>query len=280
MADPKAKIVAHLKSLGEHLYGIGEHTGKSVHNVGEHLHGAAGEFEKTEQELADAARSKVFRGTMDPVKGGPNTGSGTHVRIGNHGANVENISAKDAQKLAQMEKDFPDDLPMVILSKQPDFHGELKGDFKSPGESGPGNPGLFGHEISDPMQDELGRATIRARLLNGDDKGINYAAFKCIDEHGNPFILVGSSAGMHSERVAGIPLIGSNIKVTDIYSERMPCDRNPSYCGTWLHEWFGKANDGSPPDVRYRHLYDDTTKNSTVTGLVKKDARHWLDHYS
>jgi hypothetical protein len=276
MGDPKAKIVAHLKSLGAHLHGIGEHTGKSVHNVGEHLHGAAGEFEKTEQELADAAKSKVFRGRMDPLNGGKNPMPGDHVSIGNHGANVRSISDKEAKKLAQMEKDFPDDLPMVILHKQKDFHGTIKGDFSSPGKSDAHTPGLFGHQINDPMQDELGRATIRARILNGDKKGVNYAAFKCVDKDGNPFILVGHSAGMHSERVVGIPLIGSDIKVTDIYSERTPCDRNPSYCGTWLHKFFGGSNNGSPPDVRYKHLYDDTTTNSTVTRNVKKDAAGWV----
>ena len=279
MGDPKAKIVQHLKSLGSHLHGIGEHTGKSVHNIGEHLHGAAGEFEKTEQELADAAKGKIFKGTMHPAKGIPNVGSGTHVKLGDHGMKLDSLSDAEAQKLAKIEKDFPDDLPMVILHKQKSFHQKLKGKFKTPGESSATNKGLFGNEIDDPINDELARATIRARLLNGDDKGINYAAFKCVDKEGNAFILVGHSEGMHSERVAGIPLIHSGINVTDIYSERQPCDRKSSFCGTWLRQWFGSSNYGSAPDVRYSHLYDSTTDNSVVTGKVRKDARHWLHHY-
>ncbi|NUR57495.1 MAG: hypothetical protein HOV87_02105 [Catenulispora sp.] len=279
MGDPKAKIVAHLKSLGAHLYGIGDHTGKSVHNIGEHLHGAAGEFEKTEQELADAARSKVFRGTMDPLDGSANKGSGAHVRIGNFGAMVDNISPAEAAKLAKIEKDFPDDLPMVVLKKQPDFHGEFRGEFKTPGPSGPNTPALFGHQINDPINDELGRATIKARLINGDTSGVNYAAFKCYDENGKPYILVGHSEGVHSERVAGIPLVDSSTRVSDIFSERTPCDRKSSYCGTWLHEHLGDSNSGSAPDVRYHVLYDDTTKNYDVTKHVIKDAKHWLKHY-
>jgi hypothetical protein len=279
MGDVKAKIVLSLKSLGEHLYGVGDHAGKSVHNIGGHLHGAAEEFDKAEQDLADRARSKVFRGTMDPLDGTANTGSGAHVSIGNFGAKVENISAEDAAKLAKIEKDFPDDLPMVILKNQENFHGILSEQYKRPDDFGPKAPGLFGHQINDPIDDELGRATIRARLLNGDDQASNYAAFKCFDANGKPYILVGQSDGRHSERVLGLPLINSSTNVTDIYSERGPCSRGGSYCANWMHEHLGDANYGSAPDVRYHVPYDGSLSNYKVNQHIKRDARYWLEHY-
>lgn len=228
---------------------------------------------------------QVFQAVFDPVtdataRAGNAAGqamAGTAVNIGNHVARVLQTDQDAAKQFEALHEKFPDDLPVVVVGKQEDFHGSLSSQYPGAGKSGDDNPGLFGTQLQgDPMDTELGRAVAKARIANGDASGVNYAAFRCVDKDGNAFVIAGPSDGMHSERVVGIPLIGSDVNVTDIYSERQPCDRRSSYCATWLQKWFGTANNGEAPNVTYSEPYATSSDNYPATKSITSRAKGWL----
>lgn len=235
--------------------------------------------------LSGDPRGQVFKAVFDPVtdttaRAGAAASSamaGTAVNIGNHVARVVETDGALADKLQKLYEDHPNDPQLVIVGKQANFQGKIGKNYKTPGESSDENPGLFGTKLTvDPMTTELGRAAAAARIANGDTSGVNYAAFRCVDANDNVFIIAGPSSGMHSERVVGLPLIGSDINVTDIYSERQPCDRNSSFCATWLKEYFGKSNNGSAPNVTYSETYETSADNYDATKNITTRARSVL----
>ena len=235
--------------------------------------------------LSNDQYGQVFKAVYDPVndttvKAGSAASqalAGTAVNIGNHAARVIETDTTLAAEMQKLHDKFPNDYPVVVVGKQADLQTALSDKYPGAGKSSDDNPGLFGTKLEgDPTDTELGRAVAKARAANGDTSGVNYAAFKCVDAKGNTFVLAGPSAGMHSERVVGIPLIGSDINVTDIYSERQPCDRNSSFCGTWLQKYFGTANNGQAPNVTYSEPYETTKDNYPATKSITERARGLL----
>lgn len=235
--------------------------------------------------LSNDQYGQVFKAVYDPVndttaKAGSAASqalAGTAVNIGNHAARVVETDSSMATEMQKLHDKFPNDFPVVVVGKQADLQTALSSQYPGSGKSGEDNPGLFGTKLEgDPTDTELGRAVAKAREANGDTSGVNYAAFKCVDAQGNTFVLAGPSAGMHSEKVVGIPLIGSDIKVIDIYSERQPCDRNSSFCGTWLQKYFGTANGGEAPNVTYSETYETSSDNYKATKSITTRAKGWL----
>ncbi len=107
---------------------------------------------------------------------------------------------------------------------------------------------VVSQKIDDPT--ELSRAVEEARRAQGDYGGKNYASLRYRDEKGE-FILVGRSDynRSHSERSIGKPLLGGRERnVTDLYTERAPCQAGPN-CERWLARHFEPEN----PDLKVTH---------------------------
>lgn len=87
-----------------------------------------------------------------------------------------------------------------------------------------------------PQDRELVDAVESARRELGDEGGRNYAAIRYLDTDGQERILVTRSDGVHSERMGGNYLLdrmgAENIRA--VYTERSPCNINPSYCDEWM----------------------------------------------
>jgi Xanthomonas XOO_2897-like deaminase len=170
----------------------------------------------------------------------------------------------------------PDHADIVFMSKGDGFQTPLSaGSYGGTGAASEENPGLFGRQIDNPQETELGQAAMAARIADGYTGGKNYAAFRCVDSHGNVFIVAGSSApGTHSERVLGIPALEGGFTVTDVYTERQPCNDPGSYCGTWLQNYFGDDFDNGrvAPNVTYKYPYGDAKANAAARAGVKADA--------
>ncbi|MEV7283006.1 nucleic acid/nucleotide deaminase domain-containing protein [Streptomyces sp. NPDC093252] len=94
----------------------------------------------------------------------------------------------------------------------------------------------------DPGTTDLSRATQIARYHNQDWGGGNYAAGRYIGNDGNDIILVTNSEGPHSERTLGYPILkaGKQDNLTEIYTERQPCQGRPSWCDKWTAKYFGE----------------------------------------
>ncbi|MFD3622215.1 nucleic acid/nucleotide deaminase domain-containing protein [Streptomyces sp. NPDC058676] len=93
----------------------------------------------------------------------------------------------------------------------------------------------------DPGTTELAQATQAARYARKDWTGNNYAAGSFDDGKGHEFILVGHSKSVHSERSVGYPLLkaGQQDGLQSLYTEREPCQKQPSYCDRWTAKYFG-----------------------------------------
>ncbi|MDX2709308.1 nucleic acid/nucleotide deaminase domain-containing protein, partial [Streptomyces sp. PA03-6a] len=97
---------------------------------------------------------------------------------------------------------------------------------------------------------ELARATQLARQAHngtGDYGDNNYAAVRYKDDRGGEFILVGRSNRAiyaHSERVLGVPIMntGNRDHITELYTERAPCERRSPVCAAWLQHYFPNAS--------------------------------------
>ncbi|MFB6671221.1 nucleic acid/nucleotide deaminase domain-containing protein [Streptomyces sp. NPDC057684] len=116
----------------------------------------------------------------------------------------------------------------------------------------------------------LAEATQLARYAKGDYTNGNYAAVHYTDSNGNPFILVGHSQGVHSERTIGYPVLrdGNPAGVGDLYTEREPCQAASSWCDKWLGEHFRPDM-----DVTHSHSYDQSLDENGKQD-PKKDAEH------
>ncbi|MDY0809792.1 nucleic acid/nucleotide deaminase domain-containing protein [Kitasatospora purpeofusca] len=117
---------------------------------------------------------------------------------------------------------------------------------------------VVSQKIDDPT--ELSRAVEEARRAQGDYGGKNYASLRYRDEKGE-FILVGRSDynRSHSERSIGKPLLGGREgNVTDLYTERAPCQAGPN-CERWLARHFESQN----PDLKVTHGVDYDNKVPT-----------------
>ncbi|MFJ9039099.1 nucleic acid/nucleotide deaminase domain-containing protein [Streptomyces sp. NPDC102406] len=116
----------------------------------------------------------------------------------------------------------------------------------------------------------LAEATQLARYAKGDYANGNYAAVHYTDSNGNPFILVGHSQGVHSERTIGYPVLrdGNPAGVGDLYTEREPCQAASSWCDKWIGEHFG-----SDLEVTHSHSYDQSLDENGKQDR-KKDVEH------
>ncbi|WP_405795647.1 nucleic acid/nucleotide deaminase domain-containing protein [Streptomyces sp. NBC_01506] len=92
----------------------------------------------------------------------------------------------------------------------------------------------------DPGSTDLSRATQIARYHNSDWGGGNYAAGRYVDGSGKEMILVTNSEGPHSERTLGYPILKAEKKdnLTELYTERQPCQGSPSWCDKWTAKYF------------------------------------------
>ncbi|MFJ6821988.1 nucleic acid/nucleotide deaminase domain-containing protein [Streptomyces niveus] len=92
----------------------------------------------------------------------------------------------------------------------------------------------------DPGSTDLSRATQIARYHNSDWGGGNYAAGRYVDGSGKQMILVTNSEGPHSERTLGYPILkaGKKDNLTELYTERQPCQGSPSWCDKWTAKYF------------------------------------------
>lgn len=117
---------------------------------------------------------------------------------------------------------------------------------------------------------ELAEATQIARYAKGDYQNGNYSAVHYTDSNGNPFILVGHSQGVHSERIIGYPILrdGNPKGIPDLYTERQPCQESNSWCDRWLAQNFGENT-----DVTHSHSYDQTRGEDGKMN-PKKDVEH------
>ncbi|WP_381793350.1 nucleic acid/nucleotide deaminase domain-containing protein [Streptomyces niveus] len=129
--------------------------------------------------------------------------------------------------------------------------------------TGRGHTGTVTSRKVDPSEDELAKATQRARQARDDYGGGNYAAGRYIDpKSGQESILVGySDSKYHSERNIGHPLLqnGAQAGLKEMFTEREPCQKNPR-CNTWLDYYFKSAN----PDLSVTHAadYDQSDKKT------------------
>jgi len=234
--------------------------------------------------LSGDPRGQIFAAVFNPVTStteeagvaAAKAQGGTAVKLGNHVVTVLDTDAKVRDQLNQYLENNPDHSDIVFMSKGKDFQTPLSGkNYEGTGAAGEDNPGLFGRQIDNPEETELGQAAMAARIADGYTGGRNYAAFRCVDSNGNVFIIAGSSApGTHSERVLGIPALEGGFTVTDVYTERQPCDDSGSYCGTWLQNYFGEdvVTGRVAPNVTYKYPYGTTEEKKAASVGVKSDA--------
>ena len=219
-----------------------------------------------------------------------NAQAGTAANLGNHAQNVIDNDVKIQQKLVGLYDQFPNDPPTALVDYE-DLQKESGGRFAlTEAEILDPKMALDGTPISGdagPYDNEMTRAIAAARVADNYAGGKNYAAFRVVGPDGSPFILVGHSDGIHSERLVGLTLLDPATKqlkagysVTDVYSERGPCNRNPSYCSTWLSKYFGTANNGAAPNVTYKETYDGSVSNYQVTKNVKANASDIVSNFS
>ncbi|MER7196682.1 hypothetical protein CG723_40910 [Streptomyces sp. CB01635] len=92
-----------------------------------------------------------------------------------------------------------------------------------------------------PGSTDLSRATQIARYHNQDWGGGNYAAGRYQDPSGKEMVLVTNSEGPHSERTLGYPILKAEKQdnLTEVYTEREPCQGRPSWCDKWTAKYFG-----------------------------------------
>ncbi|MFG2359160.1 nucleic acid/nucleotide deaminase domain-containing protein [Streptomyces sp. NPDC048521] len=129
-----------------------------------------------------------------------------------------------------------------------------------------------------PGSTDLARAAQLGRYANRTERpdsyipGGNYASALYDDGKGNRFILVGASGEAHSERSIGHPLIkkGHEGNVSDLYTEREPCQKNPK-CDKYLAREFPDNL-----DVTHSAKYDQSEKGPDGEELskYKKDREH------
>jgi hypothetical protein len=216
--------------------------------------------------------------------------AGTAVKLGNQAQKVIDTDTEIQQKLVGLYQQFPNDPPTALVDYE-DLQKQSGSLFAlTQAEIDDPKQKLDGTQLSGdagPYDNELTRAIAAARVAGDYEGGKNYAAFRVVGPDGSPFILVGHSDGIHSERLVGITLLDPTTKqlkagytVTDIYSERGPCDRNPSFCSTWLSKYFGTANNGSAPNVTYKEPYDGSVSNYQVTKNVKANASDIVSNFS
>lgn len=247
--------------------------------------------------LSSDPRGQIFATVFNPVtettaKAGmaaATAQAGTAVNLGNHVQNVINNDADIQQKLSGLYAAYPGD-PATAQVKYTDLQRLSSPDFATTAaERADPNLKLNGTQVPDigKYDTELTRAIAAARAADDYDEGKNYAAFRVVAPDGSVFILVGQSNSIHSERLVGITLldpatkqIKAGYKVTDIYSERGPCNRNSSYCSTWLAKFLGNANDGKAPNVTYKEPYDGSLSNYQVSKNVKANASDIVGNFS
>jgi Xanthomonas XOO_2897-like deaminase len=124
---------------------------------------------------------------------------------------------------------------------------------------------------------DLAKATEDARRINKYKGGKNYAAYRYIGKDGQERILVSSSDGTHSERMGGAWLKeqmekGNVLGVSEVYTERSPCQPDTGYCDEWLYHHFARDN----PDFRVTHSHDygiNGTSKGQANTAVKNHAR-------
>ncbi|GLW65249.1 hypothetical protein Arub01_34930 [Actinomadura rubrobrunea] len=122
----------------------------------------------------------------------------------------------------------------------------------------------------DPKDRELIDAVKEARRQANADGGDNFAAIRFVDKDGQERILVASSDGVHSERMGANLLLDNGIDVKDIkqiYTERSPCDINPSYCDQWIKRHL--------PGVDVLHSFDYGI-NGTSRSQANSEHRKWV----
>ncbi|MEU0333999.1 nucleic acid/nucleotide deaminase domain-containing protein [Streptomyces sp. NPDC006193] len=118
-----------------------------------------------------------------------------------------------------------------------------------------GGPKVRSRRLGPDETSDLAHATQLARYAKGDYNNGNYAAAHYIDTHGNKYILVGHSQGVHSERTIGYPVLehGNKHGLTSLYTEREPCQDATSWCDQWLAQHFDEKL-----EVTHSHSYDQT----------------------
>lgn len=116
-----------------------------------------------------------------------------------------------------------------------------------------------------PGSSDLARATEDARRMDKYAGGKNYAAYRYIGKDGQERILVSSSEGTHSERVGGAFLKeqmekGNITDVSEVYTERSPCQPDTGYCDEWLYHHFARDNPGFKVTHSHDYGINGTTK--------------------
>ncbi|GAA2452208.1 nucleic acid/nucleotide deaminase domain-containing protein [Streptomyces macrosporus] len=128
-------------------------------------------------------------------------------------------------------------------------------------------------ERVDPGSTDLSRATQIARYHNQDWGGGNYAAGRYVSDSGKEIIIVGNSEGPHSERTIGYPLLkaGKQDNLTELYTERQPCQGRPSWCDKWTAKHFGEDL-----QVTHSQKYDNSESRKT-RDTEHAEYREWLE---
>lgn len=145
----------------------------------------------------------------------------------------------------------------------------------------------------DPRTHDLAVKVNERRKAQGDKSKKNYAAFEFEDENGDKRVEIGRSAGVHSERVVGVPLLDKQhrldeqrkhdiaegrdpgpdrkIKVTRMYSERDYCNQQVPNCNDWTRHYFPDA------ERSYAFEYDHHTPGSKKQGnRDMEDHLRWV----
>ncbi|MFP8905430.1 WXG100-like domain-containing protein [Streptomyces atacamensis] len=124
-----------------------------------------------------------------------------------------------------------------------------------------------------PGSTDLSRATQIARYHNKDWGGGNYAAGRYVNDDGKQIIIVGNSEGPHSERTIGYPLLkaGKQDNLTELYTEREPCQGRPSWCDKWTAKHFGENL-----EVTHSQRYDNSEPRKT-RDTEHAEYRDWLE---
>ena len=270
--DVSLTDIANMVGAANSIGGAANDTMDAVSAHAQHIQ-SLGDF------LSADPRGQIFATVFNPVVSTTeqagvataNAQGGTAVKLGNHVVNVVDTDTKIKEQLDQFYANNQDHTNIALMEKDLGFQSPLsKSTYKGSGKATDENPGLSGQQIDNPLETELGQAAMAARIANGNDtRAVNYAAFKCVDSDGNVFVIAGPSEGMHSERVLGIPALEGGFTITDIYTERQPCNTANNFCRTWLQKYFGS----DPPNVTYKWPYTTAEEKKASNIGVTNDAK-------
>jgi len=172
-----------------------------------------------------------------------------------------------------------------FLRPVPPTHERAKKYRLPPKKKGETRP-IATYQKAGKEQQDLRDAVNQARIENKDTGG-NYAAYRYIDKDGNEGILVARSGQenedtggykqyvYHSEQQGGSFLLdqmkeGNVVRVTEVYTERSPCNVRSQQCGAWLYEYFQKHD--SNFKVTYDELYDTAENKAKANAAIKAKA--------